>query len=193
MKRAAIAALLALAATPAPADITASRKVEADGAHTLVHEVVVEAAPPSVWAAIATAEGWKSWAVPVAWAPQPDIIETSYDPAAKPGDKSTIRQRVLARIPGRLLVFSTVKAPAAFPDFETYAKVTSFIELEPAGAGRTRVRLTGVGYADSPAGRKLLGFFEQGNRVSLDQLRTRFRDGPIDWPKRLREERAKEE
>ena len=53
--------------------------------------------------------------------------------------------------------------------------------LEPAGEGRTRVRLTGAGYADSEAGRALLGFFRDGNRVSLERLRRRFASGPIDW------------
>jgi hypothetical protein len=102
------------------------------------------------------------------------MIETSYSAAAKPGDPSTIRQQVLLRIPGRLMVFRTVKAPERFPDFDTYAKVVSAFELEPAGEGRTRVRLTGTGYADSEAGRRLLGFFEKGNQVSLDALKARF-------------------
>ena len=77
-------------------------------------------------------------------------------------------------MPGRLLVFRTVKAPEGFPDFDTYAKVVSAFELEPAGDGRTRVRLTGTGYADNEAGRRLLGFFESGNQASLDALKARF-------------------
>jgi hypothetical protein len=36
------------------------------------------------------------------------------------------------------------------------------------------VRLTGAGYADTEAGRRLLGFFERGNQVSLDALKARF-------------------
>ncbi len=83
-----------------------------------------------------------------------------------------------------LLVFRTVKAPAGFPDFDTYSKVTSVLQLEPVGTKRTRVRLIGAGYADTPAGRRLLAFFEKGNSTSLDWLRTRFRSGPIDWAKR---------
>ena len=72
------------------------------------------------------------------------------------------------------MVFRTVKAPEGFPDFDTYAKVVSAFELEPAGDGRTRVRLTGTGYEDSEAGRRLLGFFEGGNQASLDALKARF-------------------
>ncbi len=172
MKRKIAALLLGLAAaSPAWA---ATKARAPDGSHLLVNEAIVDAAPADVWAAISTAEGWKSWAVPVAWTPAPDLIETSYAPTAKPGDPSTIRQQILLRVPGRLMVFRTVKAPEGFPDFDTYAKVVSAFELEPAGDGRTRVRLTGTGYEDSEAGRRLLGFFEKGNQASLDALKARF-------------------
>lgn len=182
-------ALLVAAATPAPASepVTVAQRQEADGSHTLVHEVVVNAPVGEVWAAISSADGWKTWAAPVAWVPEgaPDVIETSYSPDARPGDPSTIKQQIVARIPGRLMVFRTVKAPAAFPDLDTYSKVTSLFELEAAGEGRTRVRLTGTGYADTPAGRRLLGFFEKGNSTSLQWLRTRMEQGPTDWRKRM--------
>jgi len=161
--------------------VSVSKARGIDGSHSLTHEAIVDAPVAEVWNAISTVDGWKSWAVPVAWAPDPNLIETSYDPAAKPGDKSTIRQRLIAQLPGRMLVFSTVKAPDGFPDFDTYAKVTSVFELEPVDGSRTRVRLTGTGYADTEAGRRLLGFFEQGNTVSMEQLRARFATGPIDW------------
>jgi hypothetical protein len=171
MKALIAALVLGLAASPSQA---ATKARAADGTHLLSHEVVVDAPPGEVWAAISTVEGWKSWAVPVAWSPAPDMIETSYTPTAQPGDASTIRQQILLRLPERLMVFRTVKAPAGFPDFDTYAKVVSAFELEPAGEGRTRVRLTGTGYDDSEAGKRLLGFFERGNAVSLEALRARF-------------------
>jgi uncharacterized protein YndB with AHSA1/START domain len=171
-----IAALLLGLASAAPAP-AATRERAPDGTHLLVHETVIDAAPADIWAAISTAEGWKSWAVPVAWSTG-DIIETSYSAAATPGDPSTIRQQVLLRVPRRLMVFRTVKAPAGFPDFETYSKVVSVFELEPAGDGRTRVRLTGAGYDDSDAGRRLLGFFEKGNQAALDALKARFAASP---------------
>ena len=167
------ALLLGLAAAAWPAGAAVKERAP-DGTHLLVNEILVDAAPAEVWAAISTAEGWKSWAVPVAWAPAPDMIETSYTPTARPGDPSTIRQQVLLRVPRRLMVFRTVKAPERFPDFDTYARVVSAFELEPVGEGRTRVRLTGTGYADSEAGRRLLAFFEKGNQTSLDALKAHF-------------------
>jgi uncharacterized protein YndB with AHSA1/START domain len=174
--RFAIALLIAIHAPAALAasDVSVSKHKLEDGRHALSHEVVVDAPVERVWAAIATADGWESWAVPVAWDHAPDVIESSYDKAAKPGDPTTIRQQILFRAPRRLMLFRTVKAPDGFPDFDTYSKVTSLFELEPLGDTRTRVRLTGSGYADSDAGRKLVGFFEAGNKVSLERLRDSF-------------------
>lgn len=163
------------------APVSVSSSQAPDGRHVLVHEAVVAAPPAEVWQAISTVAGWRSWAVPVAWGPEPDIIETSYTPTARPGDRSTIRQQILAAIPERLLVFRTVRAADGFPDFDTYRAVTSVFELEPAGERATRVRLTGSGYADTDAGRRLLAFFREGNRVSLERLRRRFETGPLDW------------
>ena len=169
------AAMLLLAGPAVAAEtVTVARDRAGEGGHVLVHETIVQAPAARVWAAISTAEGWQSWAVPVAWAPAPDLIETSYTAAARPGDPSTIRQQVLLRLPERLMVFRTVKAPAGFPDFDTYARVLSAFELEPLGPAATRVRLTGTGYADTEAGRRLLGFFERGNSESLEALRARF-------------------
>lgn len=154
--------------------------VNPDGTHTLVHEVVLAAPASQVWREISTAQGWTSWAVPVAWL-DGDLLETSYTPAAVRGDRTTIQQRISARIPGRLLVFNTVKAPAGFPNFDAFRQVTHMIELEPLGESRTRLRLSGAGYPDNEAGRHLLDFFRDGNRTSLERIRRRFVSGPIDW------------
>jgi len=182
-----IAFCLAAAPISAMAQVTSQRIVEADGTSSLVHEVVVAAPRSEVWAAISTADGWRSWAAPVMWADPVDaeVIEGSYDPAASPGQPQTIRQRILVRIPGRLIAWRTIKAPTGFPDFETFSRVRSIFELGEAGPGQTRVRLTMVGYADTESGRRLLDFFDGGNSISLDRLRRRFVEGPLDWRQEL--------
>jgi uncharacterized protein YndB with AHSA1/START domain len=186
------AAIVLSGATVAPAaasstSVVVTKGVEADSTHTLVHEVVVRAPLTEVWPAISTAEGWQTWAVPIAWMRRdlPDILETSYDPAAKPNDAGTIHHRFTARIPGRLLAFRTVKAPAGFPHWEAYQLVSSVFELEQVGSASTRVRLTSVGYPNNQAGKQLITFFEKGNADSLEWLRQRFVEGPADWKKRL--------
>ena len=186
MTIAVLAALALAAAQPAtanpsvsPSEVSVSAATAADGTHVLVHEVAVEAPAREVWEAVSTAQGWTTWAVPVAWQDD-DLLETSYTSTASRGDPSTIRQQILAREPGRRLVFRTVKAPEGFPHFDAYRLVTVTIELEPLGEGRTRVRLTSAGFPDSAAGRELAGFFREGNRTTLEQLRERFVSGPID-------------
>jgi len=156
-----------------------------DGSLGLSHEIIVPAPVEQVYAAFATAGGWKSWAVPHAWdvPGSPDLIETSYAPDARLGNPANIRQQFLARVPNRLLVFRTVQFPPGFPDAEVYARTTGIAEFEPTGAG-TRVRLSGTGYPAGEVGQRLMAFFREGNRTSLEQLRARFVTGPVDWAAR---------
>lgn len=163
---------------PAPAAIPSVEvvtKTEADGTVTMTHSLVVAAPATDVWAAISTPEGWKGWAAPLArWAEgESDVIETSYDPAELPGGPGAIWQQLVARIPGRLLVFRTIKTPDEFPNGEEYKKVTSFFEREGDGEA-TRLRLTSTGYPDSDGGRALVQFFTKGNAAALEALQRHF-------------------
>ena len=183
MTIAVLAALALAAAQPAtanpsvsPSEVSVSAATAADGTHVLVHEVAVEAPAREVWEAVSTAQGWTTWAVPVAWQDD-DLLETSYTPTASRGDPSTIRQQILAREPGRRLVFRTVKAPEGFPHWTTYQQVTSVFELEPVGDG-TLVRLTSTGYPDTAAGRDLVAFFNRGNTETLEGLQKSFASKP---------------
>lgn len=186
---AAFAALMAAGVLPGAAGTAEPVRVavntETDGSRTMVHETLVDAPIADVWIAISTPQGWITWAVPRAWISpgNPDVIETSYDPADRPGSPGTIRQHFVARIPGRLLVFRTIKTPEGFVHSETYRGVTSIFELEPAGL-QTRVRLTSLGYPDTDAGNELVSFFKDGNAKTLENLRRRFLNGPVDWNKR---------
>lgn len=157
----------------------------ADGRRTLVHELVVPASPDEVFAALTTAEGWKTWAVPHAWtdAANANLLETSYGAAPRPGEASNIRQEFLVRLPSRLIVFRTVQTPAGFPHADEYKQIVSLFELAPEGPG-TRVRLTGIGYPAGAPGDALLGMFREANRMTLEQLRARFVTGPVDWAAR---------
>ena len=178
------AALLLLAASPAAAQqIDVELASETDGTRTLVHEVTVPAPLEEVWTAVATVEGWRTWAVPLAREVpgSPDRFETGYDAAAEPGAASTIEQQWIERIEPYRVVFRTTRTPEGFPHADAYVRVTSSFLLTPVGAAETRVRLTGSGYPAGPAGDALIAFFREGNRVSLRQLHRRFAAGPIDW------------
>ena len=182
-----VAAFVAFAEPGAAATgaVRVTTSVEADMSRTMVHEVLVDASVADVWTEISTPQGWMNWAVPSAWISptDPDILETSYDRTDVPGSPGTIQQRFVARIPGRLLAFRTIKAPTGFPHWETYRGVTSLFEIEPVGR-QTRVQLTSTGYSDNDAGRALIAFFERGNAQTLESLQRRFVTGPVDWEKR---------
>lgn len=159
----------------------------AGGARVLVHEVVVPAPLAEVWAAFTTADGWMSWAVPFA---HMDFrlggeIESSYHLSAKKGDAGNIKNRILAFVPQRMIALQAVAAPPGFPHPEVLAELFSVIELEAVDGGHTRVRMAGVGYRDDPRHAEILEKFRGANRWSLEQLVRRFREGPVDWPKRL--------
>lgn len=181
---------LATAAPPSTAPqspVTELVRSESKGTSSLSHSILVAAPPDDVWTAISTADGWRTWAVPVAWiAPaRPDVIETSYNPSAKPGDAMNIENEFTGRVPGKKLVFRTIKAPTGFPHFDALRRVTQTFELKPEGGG-TRISLTGTGYSNDDSGRAVLSFFRGGNRVSLEMLRDRFASGPIDWTEKLK-------
>ena len=80
-----------------------------------------------------------------------------------------------------MLSIRNVQAPKALPYRELFAKVSTTIELEDLGQGRTRVMLTAVGYGTGTGFDTLYRHFEWGNAYTLDALKTRFDTGPIDW------------
>jgi len=165
---------------PMKAPIHVRRDIWGDGGTSLSHETLLDASPRQAWAAIATAEGWKSWAVPSAWM-DGDVLETSYDAGAVRGAETAIRQLILVKVPERLLVFRTIRAPRGFSGFEAFRQTTHWFELAPEGQGKTRVRLVSAGYPPGAVGSRLADLFSEGNRISLERLRRRFETGPIDW------------
>ena len=173
----ALAALLLAIGTSAPAaTISTSTHAESAASSQSVHELTVAAPQSAVWQAVSTSDGWTGWAAARAWslADQPDVIETSYDAKAAPGAPANIRSRIILKVPERELAFRTIKAPDGFPDFEALAAVTWLIELEPAPGGGTRVRLTGSGFPQTPAGKRIQDFFLSHNPVALKALSDRF-------------------
>jgi uncharacterized protein YndB with AHSA1/START domain len=171
--------LLALFVLAPPALAQDRIVTEANGSRTLIVEVWVPATPEQVWPAVSTAEGWKSWAVPNAWMAE-GVMETSYTPGAKQGDPANIQHRLTTLIPGTLLAFQTIRTPPGFPHAAAFMGVNQHIELLPDGTG-TRVRLTGSNYPAGAEGTELLGFFQQGNRMTLDKLAARFGLAPLDF------------
>jgi uncharacterized protein YndB with AHSA1/START domain len=192
MRKALMSALLLMVLPPAAqakqqseAPVALTVIEERDGTRTLVHSVIIRAPVDKVWAAFATAEGWRSWAVPFA---QVDfrvggIIETSYDPAAKTGAANNIQNKILAYVPGRMLAFQAVKAPQGFPGAAQLPSLWNVAELEMLKDNRTRVRLSSLGYGRDAGPELLFQFFKQGNAESLALLQKSLEQAPVDWTK----------
>ena len=174
----------AVASTPVAA---ASQTVEnasyrtSDGEPVEAQSIVVPADVARVWRAFTTKEGLMSWAVPFA-----DIDlrvggvwESSYEADAKVGDPGNIRNRILAYLPERMMALKAESAPPDFAHPEVLADLFSVVEFEPLGDGRTRIRIYGVGYRDTPAHLAVRDMFREANGWSLGMLYEHFAEGGI--------------
>ena len=181
----AMAAASACASTPPPSGaISDTSFVKADGSHTIQLSAWLPAPPSEVYRAISTPEGWKTWAVPVAFGESSvgGLLETSYDPNAKPGDPGNIVQEFLALTPNRLASFRTIKTPAGFPNADLYMKTVSTMQLAPEASGAC-LTFTHEGFGKDPGFDQLYDFFLKGDAQTIEQLRKRFESGPIDFSK----------
>lgn len=158
-----------------------------DGTRVLRHEIVVDAPREQVWDAFTTADGWMSWAAPMAVVDfrRGGSIETSYDPAATAGDPANIRHEILSYLPGEMLSLRAVQVPPDFPYQDLVDELWAVFLFEDAGPGRTRVVSAGAGYRDGEGYDTIYGFFQQGNAFMLQQLERRFQEGPVDWDEAL--------
>lgn len=164
-------------------DVANSSYVEPDGDKVLQLSIVVKATPAQVWRAFTTGEGYREWVAPVA---QIDLaidgmIEASYDANAKIGDPDNIRNRIVAYVPERMLSIRNVQAPRALPHRDLFPQISTTMEFEDLGSGRTRVVLTAVGYGPGVGFDTLYRHFEWGNAYTLNELKKRFDTGPVDW------------
>jgi uncharacterized protein YndB with AHSA1/START domain len=156
------------------------------GERVMELSIDVPAGAGEVWDAWATAEGFKSWAVPFAVIDfrVGGSIESAYNPAAKPGDPDNIRNEIVAALPMRMFVLRNVQAPAKLPfDAATFQKTQTVVTLTPLGEKSTRVTVANSGYESGSAWDGVYHFFREGNAYSLSELRKRFVTGPTDWAK----------
>lgn len=161
---------------------------EPNGDRTLQISIRIAAPPGRVFEAFASPEGWQRWAAPsvTGEARVGGVLETSYDPAAKPGDAQNIKNRIVAWLPERLVVLTNIKAPADFENPELFQQTATIIELAPDGPEGTRVTLSGVGFGPGPEFDGLYAGFTWGNSYSLENLKRAVETGPIDWVAEMR-------
>ncbi|MBI5369117.1 MAG: SRPBCC domain-containing protein, partial [Planctomycetes bacterium] len=126
-----------------------------------------------VWAAFATAEGWKLWGLAQC---RLDLrvggrILSHYDPQGVLGDARTIENVILAYDPPATFAYRIGKTPDGFPFPQAWKGTWSVATLTDLGDGRTRLRLAGMGYTADPESQKMRAFFERGNAWSMAKLK----------------------
>lgn len=152
----------------------------AEGGAPLVHEGIVEAELPEVWAAFTTKEGVESWMAPHAEVTLEigGSMRTVYDPKAKVGDPSTIENTYLCFDPMRMLAFHVTRFPEGFPFPNAVKRMWTVIYFDRAEPGKTRIRIVGLGFTQDEESQKMRKFFEAGNAQTLKELQQRFAPKP---------------
>lgn len=183
----AVSLLVGGAAWAEPTAVSGCSRTEASSERVLCHEIVVAAPAAEVWRLMTTAEGFSSWAAPVAAIDlrRGGVIETSYDVNAQIGDAGNIRNRITAIETERRLAMQIASAPPGFPHAGEARELATSIELEPVTAAQTRVRVSMSGYRQGEAFDALYAFFARGNSWTLEKLRERVANGPTDWRARV--------
>ncbi|MBX3376142.1 MAG: SRPBCC domain-containing protein [Phycisphaeraceae bacterium] len=155
---------------PQPASAAAPAAVNTS---PLTHEIDLNVPVSVVWDLFSTDEGFKKFGVAKA---KVDCriggkILSHYDPAGELGDEGTIENTILAFEPMRMMAFRITKAPKGFPFMNAYKSTWSVATMTDLGGGRTRLRLTGLGYTADEESQRMRAFFDQGNAYTLDRLK----------------------
>jgi uncharacterized protein YndB with AHSA1/START domain len=164
---------MALPDPPAAVTFDQVKGTAADGARYYENSLVIEAPVEKLWAAFTDIEVYRQWAVPVSAIDfrLGGAIEASYDPKGHIGDPQNIRNEFIAYIPGRLLVFRNVQAPDGLPGKEDYSKTAKTLEFQSLGPSRTKVTVSGMGFAPGKGFDQLYTFFSQGDGQMLLSLK----------------------
>ena len=179
-----LCAIAMLAAAPArarpPEPVVTVESRAADGTRFYEDSLVIRAPAKALWTAFTDTAAFRRWGAAVS---KVDFriggeIEASYDPKGHLGDPDNIRNAFIAYLPGRLLVFRNVQAPAALPGRELYPSTVKIVEFEPLGAHATRVTVSGVGFGDGPGFDRLYRFFLAGDGEQLKVLRAAYEAPP---------------
>lgn len=157
---------------------------DAGGNHVQQLRLDVDAPVAKVRWALTTSEGFQSWAAPVAQVTFGNVgmIETSYLMTAKIEGPDNIRNRIVAYVPERLLVFRNEHAPKGISfGAEAFSQVRTAVELQDLIGDRTRVTEAGVGYGNGKDFDSVYSHFLSGNAEEFDMLEKSLTKGPIDW------------
>ena len=138
---------------------------EPNGDRVLQQSIDIASPPSCPWRALADEEGIKSFGVKVAHVEMKNggVIEEGFSPTAEIGGKDTIRHRIIAYLPERLLVLRNEQTPPGLPHAELYRNVVQVIAIEPRGPGKIRLTISHTGYGSGADYDELYSFFRTHN------------------------------
>jgi uncharacterized protein YndB with AHSA1/START domain len=161
------------AADQAYPDVSNTSRTEADGTRLLQDSLTVNAPGEKVWAAFVDPRTIMAWSAPVAVVElrQGGFIEEGFTKKAKPGSPDNVRHRIIAYLPGRLLVLRNENAPRGLPGGARFKDLVQIVEIESLDPQRTRVRLSQTGYGSDAEFDRLYNFFATHNPELLEDLK----------------------
>lgn len=138
---------------------------EPNGDRVLQQSIDIAASPSCAWRALTDEAGIKSFGVSVAHVEMKNggVIEEGFSPKAEIGGAETIRHRIIAYLPERLLVLRNEQTPPGLPHAELYRNVVQVISVEPRGKGRSRLTISHTGYGAGADYDALYDFFRTHN------------------------------
>jgi uncharacterized protein YndB with AHSA1/START domain len=146
---------------------------EANGDRVLQQSIDIAAPPSCLWRSLADEEGLKAFGMKVVHVEMKNggLIEEGFSPTAKLGGNDTIRHRIIAYLPERLLVLRNEATPPGLPHVELYRNVVQVISLDPRPDGKTRFTISHTGYGPGADYDQLYAFFQKGNPSYLTRVK----------------------
>lgn len=138
---------------------------EPNGDRVLQQSIDIAASPACIWRSLADEEGIKAFGMKVAHVEMKNggVIEEGFSPTARIGGTDTIRHRIIAYLPERLLVLRNEQTPPGPPHADLYRNVVQVVSIEPREKGMVRFTISHTGYGSGADYDQLYGFFQKGN------------------------------
>ena len=154
-------------------DASDSSSTQPDGSRLLQDAITIGAPKEKAWAAFVDPQAIRAWSAPMALVElrQGGFIEEGFSATAKPGSPDNIRHRIIAYLPGRLLILRNENAPRGLPGGARFKDVVQIVEIESVDPEHTRVRLSQTGYGNDTEFDKLYRFFTTHNPELLEDLK----------------------
>lgn len=150
----------------------------ADGV-SFINEGMINAPVEEVWKVFSTSEGYRILGPALA---EVDLrirgtIRSRYRDDGPLGDEETIENVILAYEPPTMMAIKIQKIPMTFPFKEAWKQTWTVITLSPAEGGKTRIRISSLGYGNDEESLAMRRFFEYGNQLTITNIQDYFTEG----------------